>query len=253
MMIDLHSHILNGVDDGSRDIEESLEMIKSAMELGFSGIVCTSHYKKERAENESYQERFLELKERVKRENLEVELYLGNEMFLGMGEIEDLNDGKINTYNRTRYLLVELDPAMPYLPAKTALEKIIRMGYKPVLAHIERYREIKIGEFLQLREMGVLFQVNIISIGNGSRERALKFLERGMVSFVTSDAHRRDKRSYLLKRELDEIREILGEENYREMERNTLRVVAGERINPPNLKTLKKKSFIEKILKKLGI
>ncbi|MGL4253940.1 MAG: tyrosine-protein phosphatase [Fusobacteriaceae bacterium] len=252
-MIDLHSHILHGVDDGSRDIEESLEMIAAAKELGFRGIVCTSHYKKGRAENESYHERFLELKERVKRENLEMELYLGNEMFLGMGEIEDLKEGKINSYNGMEYLLVELDPMMPYLPAKTALEKIIKMGYKPVLAHIERYREIKTGELIQLREMGVLFQVNIISMGNASRERVLKFLERGMVSFVTSDAHRRDKRSYLLKRELDEIREILGEENYLEMERNTLRIVAGEEITPPNLKTLKKKSFIEKILKKLGI
>lgn len=250
-MIDLHSHVLHGVDDGSRDIEESLEMLRCAKELGFNGVVCTSHYKKERAENLFYQERFSELKDRVKREGLEIELYTGNEMFLGLEEIEDLKSEKIKGYNGTKYLLVELDPMMPYIPVKLALEKILRMGYFPILAHIERYREIQVGEFVKLREMGVFFQVNIPSLGNGHRDRAVKLLNLGLVNFVTSDAHRVDRRTYILKAELDEIREIVGEESFRKMCEDSLKVIRGESITPMPLNAPEKRSVISKFWKKL--
>lgn len=273
-MIDLHSHVLHGIDDGSRDIEESLEMLRVAKELGFTGIVCTPHYKAGRAENESYSEKFQELKERIKKENIEMELYPGNEMFLGMEEITALKMGKVNTYNSdginskvdldshnlrvdnlkveggVRYLLIELNPIMPFPPAKMALERIVEMGYTPILAHIERYMEVRIPDFLKLREMGVLFQINLPSLGNRHRERTLKFLELGLASFFTSDAHRIDKRTYELKNELQELREVVGEERFQKMCEDSFKVVRGEKVEPIPMKVPEKKTEekIEEIL-----
>lgn len=250
-MIDLHSHVLHGIDDGSRSIEESLDMVRSAMELGFRGIVCTSHYKTGRAENLNYIERFQELKEAIKKENLELELYPGNEMFLGMEEIEALKDGKINTYNKTKYILVELDPMMPFPPVRIALERIVNMGYVPLLAHIERYRDIKISEFLKLREMGVFFQINIPSLRNGYRDKVVKFLELGLVDLFTSDAHRSDRRTYFLQEELREINELVGEGNFEKMCEDTVKVVRGEKITPMTFRAPEKKSLFGRIMRKI--
>lgn len=285
-MIDLHCHVLHGIDDGSRDIEESIEMLRAAKELGFTGVVCTSHYKVGRAENLGYLERFQELKERVEKEKIGVKLYPGNEIFLGLEEIEALKDGKVNEYNRfskevlkkleldsekvkglevksgerVRYILVELDPMMPFHPVRIAFERIIKMGYTPILAHIERYREIKISEFIKLRELGVLFQVNIASLGNPYRERVIKFLEIGLISFVTSDAHRVDKRTYLLKDEWEELKNIVGEGNFQKMCEDSLKIVMGEDLTLMPLKKIeknlegneeKKERFFSRLMKKM--
>ncbi|MGL5964891.1 MAG: hypothetical protein ACRCZ9_01990, partial [Fusobacteriaceae bacterium] len=93
----------------------------------------------------------------------------------------------------------------------------------------------------------------IVSIGNGYREKALKFLEIRLVNFLTSDAHRRDKRSYNLKKELEEIETILGKSDMEKIWRDSFKVVSGEKVEPLDLKIPPKKSWIEKIKKKLGL
>ncbi|MGL6119451.1 MAG: tyrosine-protein phosphatase [Fusobacteriaceae bacterium] len=211
LMIDLHSHILHEVDDGSRSLEESLEMIKSAIEMGFKGIVCTSHYKSPAYLNENYCHKFQELKLAIQKEMLNIEIYPGNEMFLSVEELKDLENKKINTYNGTKYILTELNPMMPYVVAKAALEKVIKLGYKPIIAHMERNKKLKTSEMIELKKMGIPFQMNIASIDNGHGELAKKLLKFRLISFLTSDAHRSDKRNYDLQPQLNIIKNYLFE------------------------------------------
>ncbi|MGL4999874.1 MAG: CpsB/CapC family capsule biosynthesis tyrosine phosphatase [Cetobacterium sp.] len=238
-MIDLHSHILHEVDDGSRSLEESLEMIKSAIKIGFKGIVCTSHYKAPGYLNKDYWQKFQELKLAIQKQMLNIEIYPGNEMFISVEELKDLEKKKINTYNGTSYILVELDAMMPYMAAKSALEKIIKLGYKPIIAHMERNKKLKISEMMELKKMGIPFQMNIASIDNGHSELAKKLLESRLISFLTSDAHRSDKRNYSLESQLDIIKNYLlkfygvteGNAEFKRMVKNAEYLIHGKTID----------------------
>ena len=195
-MIDFHSHILPNVDDGSTSMEETIKLIKEAKPVGFTGIISTSHYLQGHYE-------FCGEERRKILENVKMylvpnftKLYLGSEIYVSPEILELIKDSKASTINNTRYVLFELPMNSKTLFIKDIVFKLIQNGYKPIIAHPERYSYVQddIEYVEELANMGVLFQANYGSIiglyGSGAKKTLKKLLKNNLISFLGSDVHR---------------------------------------------------------------
>ncbi|MBU3155322.1 tyrosine-protein phosphatase [Clostridium estertheticum] len=201
-MIDIHSHILPGIDDGSKDMEMSIKMLKMAEEKGTKIIVATPHYIRGRYEN--HYDKIFDLHQEVKlaAENagLKIEVLLGQEVMLDKYALDLCKEGKIRGINETSYMLIEFP--MDKLP-NDALDLIYELrvlGIKPIIAHPERYEYIieaptTINDFIN---EGCLFQINAGSLqglfGKKVQKCAKLLVKEGLVNFIASDAHSINRR-----------------------------------------------------------
>jgi len=209
-MIDLHCHILQKVDDGSKNIEESMELILSAQKLGYKKICCTSHYRVGRYENKNYDSALKKLRDQLEINKVEMELLEGNELFLDLDGLSALQEKKVKTLNRSNYLLVEAIPGMTEIALKKSLEVIIDLGYKPVLAHVERYPFTKVKTLYELKKLGVVIQVNLKSLRH--KKEIYRWIELGLIDVLASDVHDKKYRNYQLEDIIKEIDNKLGRE-----------------------------------------
>ena len=220
--IDIHTHILPGVDDGSKTIEESIRLIKHLKKIGITDIVLTSHY----IMNSKYQFNSLvrnnilnNLKEALIKENIKINLYLGNEVYLSKEVISLLRKKEICTLNNSKYMLVEL-PLSNYLSdASQILCELSDCGVVPIIAHPERYRFIQEDKnrINELLEFDALLQINVDSLvgkyGKSAKKIAKWLLKKDLVHFVGSDIHHIDD-SKKLKKAYKKLRKIVGKEKY---------------------------------------
>ena len=211
-MIDIHSHIVAGIDDGSKDIEMTINMLKKAEKSGTTDIIATPHFMRGRFEVE-YNEvlkKVKELKEISRENNIDINIYAGQEIYYNKNMLEYYNDNMIGTINNTKYMLIEL-PMLEFNideVINTIYELQIR-GITPIIAHPERYKAFikkpsMINTFIK---EGILFQVNAGSItgafGKDVKKTANKYLESNIYSFIGSDAHRDIGRDTDIKQALD--------------------------------------------------
>ena len=202
-MIDFHSHILPNIDDGSRSMEESINLIREATEAGFTGIISTSHYLQDYYECDEQERR--KLIDSIANETAKLsnnigrqipKLYLGSEIYITTDMINLLEEKKASTINNTKYVLFELPMNSKPLFVKDVVYKLIECGYRPIIAHPERYSYVKedIGFVKELKDMGALFQSNYGSIigmyGNSAKKTVKKLLEENLISFLGSDVHK---------------------------------------------------------------
>lgn len=193
-MIDIHSHILYGVDDGAKDLEESIAMIKDAKAQGIHAIIATPHY---RYGMFAYPKEKIEKHYSLLREQAEafgVELYLGTEQHVNSQTMEYVESGRCHTLADSSYVLMEYKCEADFSYIKETVQEAIRHGLIPIVAHIERYRCLtKIENVSFLREIGAMIQVNADAVigKEGFRTKAYvkKLLKNYMVDFVASDAH----------------------------------------------------------------
>lgn len=201
--IDIHCHILPGVDDGSDSMETSLKMLCMADEDGISQIILTPHNKPwhRNTDHTGMRERVDQLQERLYREGLGIKLYTGSELYYRSGLIEELDQGTAETLADSRYILVEFDPMADYDYIRNGVYTLLMGGYYPIAAHVERYKNVccKINRITELIEMGCLIQVNAGSImgqyGGGAKRLTRKMLKQNMIHFVATDAHDTERRS----------------------------------------------------------
>lgn len=202
-MIDIHSHILPAVDDGSSSIKSTLEMLKNAVKQGTKEIIATPHYCRGYAEVEY--EKIMELSQSVNKlandEGIDIKVYHGQEIFYSSNIIDDYNNKTIGTLADSKYILFELPLQGRF--EREILDNIYElqvMGLKPILAHPERYKFLKekpylINEFI---EEDILFQVNAGSLegafGKEAKKTAEIFLKNGIYNFIGSDAHNNTSR-----------------------------------------------------------
>jgi len=219
-MIDTHSHIVFGIDDGSRSLEESLEMLKKAKEVGYEKIYCTSHYKVGKWENKNYYKNLKNLKKVIEEKKITVELIEANELMLDLDGLKALEEEKVNTIGLSNYLLVEPIPGMTGMNLIKALKRIIDLGYRPILAHTERYIHLNLETMDSIKELGVLFQINLSSIKSTMAKRVKNLYKRGYIDLVGSDAHRTDRRTYNLEEYIKLWKELVGEDFKRYSEVN---------------------------------
>ena len=163
-MIDTHAHILPGIDDGAKDILESIEMAKKAKNAGFNGIVCTSHYLRHNSEfiKEDIKKNFDNFKNELLKNNIDIDLYLGNEVYVD-DEITDLiTSNSFYAINNSKYILIELPMNHKIHHLDDIIFKIQNLDLNPIIAHPERYSYVQDNPnmLVHLIENGVLFQAN---------------------------------------------------------------------------------------------
>lgn len=192
-LTDWHSHVLPGVDDGSRKVEESLEILSAYEQLGVKKLWLTPHIMEDYPnETEDLKKRFAELKEAWKGK---VELRLASENMLDSLFEKRLQDNDFLPIGEDgRHLLVETSYFNPPYGMDEMLEGIYSAGYTPLLAHPERYRYMDKPDYERLKEMGVMFQMNYLSLvggyGETARKKAEWMLSKDMIDLVGSDVHR---------------------------------------------------------------
>ena len=214
-MIDIHSHILPGIDDGANSIEESIEILKQASRNNVKEIILTPHYILGSDYNSRYKDNINllnELKDTLKKENIDINLYLGNEVFVENNMIDLINNEDITTLNNTRYLLFELPLNNTYNGLNDLLFELNIKGYKPIIAHPERYSFLKENPSLieELVDKGALFQSNIGSFlgmyGKKTQDLAFLLLRHNVISFIGSDIHSKNHTFY---DKIEECKELM--------------------------------------------
>ncbi len=255
-MIDFHTHILPNVDDGSRNVEETFNLLKEAESVGFDSIISTSHYIENYYESpvDERKEWINALTTVLKKENIDINLYLGNEVYFSENIIKLLNENQISKINNSKYMLFEFAMNVKPINVYDVIYEMIQNKITPILAHPERYRFVhQDPSFIyDLIDNGVLMQVNYASIigwyGQKSEILAKKFLESNMISFLGSDVHRPNTIYPKIPEILEIIEEIIGKEKLFELTTlNPNRVLQNEDIELPDPKEFKY-SLKEKII-----
>lgn len=203
-MKDLHSHIIYDIDDGSKNLNESLEILKQASLNGVTDIVLTPHYIKDskyNANNLEKNKKLNILQEELKKNNININLYLGNEVYIDE-DIKHLLKKDISTINNSRYILIELPLNSKSLILDEVLYGLVKEKLIPIIAHPERYKAYykNYDFFDNLIKKGCLFQANIGSLygdyGRKSKKMLKQLLKRNMIHFMGSDIHSSNSNIY---------------------------------------------------------
>lgn len=195
--IDIHSHILPAVDDGSKDMAQTINMLKMAYDSGTRIIIATPHFiiGRKNSEVSVLKDTFERVKEEAKKIGNDFEIYLGNEIFYSDDILEALNKKRVLTMADSRYVLIEFMPQTEYKSIEKALKKVILEGYIPITAHAERYACLVKNPDLvyDLIEIGAYIQLNTASFVGGFMDKRAKFckklLKNNIVHFLGTDAH----------------------------------------------------------------
>ncbi|MDY0209743.1 MAG: CpsB/CapC family capsule biosynthesis tyrosine phosphatase [Bacilli bacterium] len=193
-MIDIHSHIIPFVDDGSSSFEQSLKMIDEAMKQGITDIICTPHYRKNvfSVNIEEIKKQFMMLKEQTQEKA--IRLFLGQEIYCHKNEevMELLHNGVVVTLNNSNFILLEFSYLDKIDISEIAYVAVLK-GYMPIIAHIERYHYLDLETVKEIKNSGGFIQVNASSLVGKEGAKLKKFvfalLKEKLVDFVASDIH----------------------------------------------------------------
>lgn len=194
LAVDLHSHLIPGIDDGSKNMEESIQLILELKAFGFQKIITTPHIMSDYYRNtpEIINSGLYALKSELKNRNIEIEIEAAAEYYYDEYFLELLKTNNLLTIHK-QYLLFELS----YLTKPSGIDEVIfqiqTKGLKPLLAHPERYPYLKMSDYAKFKEAGCLFQMNILSLtghyGEQAKSIASQLIEFGYVDFIATDLH----------------------------------------------------------------
>lgn len=204
--VDIHTHILPGVDDGAKDLTDALKLLKMAWEDGTTGVVLTPHYRGKYRRNTPHQlqQAFEELTAAAGEVLPDMKLYLGNEAGIERDLGEKVAEGRVLSLNGSNYVLLEFDYSCSRIHLIDGVMSVISSGYTPIIAHAERYDVFRKNKKLadEVLEVGALIQINAESVlgkcGFGEKRCCHRLLKRGMVHFIASDGHDETDRQPLL-------------------------------------------------------
>jgi protein-tyrosine phosphatase len=194
LMVDMHSHVLPGIDDGAQTPEESIELIKRMMELGIKKIIATPHIMADYYKNtaETINASLEILKAELEKENIDIAVEAAAEHYFDESFEGRIDDGKLMTMGNN-YVLFEFSFISKPQNVVPVIQKLKELGYKPILAHPERYPYMDVEQFRILREWGLDFQLNTISLtgyyGKEAKKLAENLVDMQMIDFISSDMH----------------------------------------------------------------
>lgn len=216
-MIDTHCHVIPLIDDGAADWDDSMEMVRMAVADGVRECIATPHWTGAPGEVEKVLAHAEELRARVAAEGLEYRLHQGNEVVLVPRLVEALKEGQAFTLGGSNYVLLETAQLEHGGYIHTALYQLQSNGYRVILAHPERVRSWHTGvnDLMELLERNCFLQVNTTSLlggfGRDVQKSAERFLRRGWVSILASDAHSPRNRPPLLSEALKRCAALVGD------------------------------------------
>lgn len=207
---EIHSHLIPGIDDGSKSMEETITLIKEIKDLGFKKIVTTPHIMSDFFRNtpEIILNGLADVRKALKENNIDIEIEAAAEYYLDDFFLKKLEDGNLLTFG-DKYLLFEISYINPPDNLTSVIFKALTLGYKPVLAHPERYEYWfqNMEMYDTLHDAGALFQLNTISLtgyyGHIPRKIAQRLIDKNYIDFIGSDMHG-DRHLQALKRSLNE-------------------------------------------------
>lgn len=237
--LDAHCHILPGVDDGAKDMDETRKMLEIAYKEGICIIIATPHRHKERgmSELEELKEQLILVKEEAKIINENIHICLGMEVFFGQDIPDLLKNGKIATINESNYVLLEFTQSDSFTYIQQSLQKVQVKGYRPIIAHAERYECLveDISLVRHLVKMGICIQVNANSIVTKKNRKVKKFVKKALdeqlIHLIGTDAHGANERKPEMKKAAKYI-ENRCEEQYAKdiLGYNGIRIIKNEMI-----------------------
>ena len=206
-MIDIHCHILPGVDDGAKDTQETEKMLRIAYNEGIRCIIATPHYHGG-MKPEVWKKRRAALASTIamaKEISPDLHIISGAEIYYSQEAVEDLMMGDVWTLNASKYVLIEFATYVEFTYIRQAVQTLQYNGYLPILAHIERYDALLIEENVEeLVRMGAYIQVNAGSVigrdGRDIKKYLLQLLKKRYIHFIGTDAHGSAHRRPLMKK-----------------------------------------------------
>jgi len=192
LLVEVHNHVLPGLDDGARTMQEALQMLFFWVEMGYQKVIATPHHNSYYpTQDEEIEERLSQLQYQAQEQEMPIQITAASEYLLENTLLE--SSKKIMYFGPKRYILIEFGFSFLPIGWETALYTLQQRGYTIVIAHPERYPYVT-REMLQgWYERGLLLQINLLSLagyyGKAEMQRAEYLLEKGWVHFVGSDMH----------------------------------------------------------------
>lgn len=239
MIIDIHSHILPGIDDGSADIQETIEMLNMAVQEKITGIIATPHFEVGMDKDWllHYRNAYIKTAEYIQSNNLPINIYVGNEIFYSESVLELLKTSEVATLNDSKYVLVEFPVYADFGYIRRAVCNIQYAGFWPIIAHVERYNSLsKIDRIEELVNIGAYIQLNASTVmgklGFNLKHFSVKLIKKGLVHFLATDSHGSKKRRPKIQEALNYLEKKIGSKQCRIIsEINPHKVLKGERIS----------------------
>ena len=244
-LVDIHCHALSNVDDGASDEGVMKAMLDAAYNDGIRTVCFTPHFKTYefrdiediKSYNSLINDNFEIAKAYVNEKYPDMMLFLGNEIMYHNEIFESLKLQECRSLNQSSYVLIEFQPSASAYDIENAVSRVLRKGYRPVIAHIERYSALVKNPNLvgELRDMGALMQVNsrgILKFKLGKIARFLKLiLKKKQVDIIASDAHDNSVFSPILSKTMQFVAKHYGDK-YAEriFNKNPLAVLNNEKI-----------------------
>lgn len=258
-MIDMHSHVIHDVDDGSETFEESMKILERAANNGIKAMFATSHFLEGKllAKAEDVIKKTESLNKSAEANNLDIKVFTGHEIYLDHQILDHLASKRALTLNNSRYVLIELPMLSPIQDLENILFDMTIKGFVPIIAHPERYVYVQrhpeiLGKWINC---GALIQVNIPSLmgkyGQESKVTAEVILRRQMCHFIGTDVHKGQSRVLNVQNTLEKIALLVGN-NYEDIIiNNPMKVIHDEPIEVFEI-IEEKQSIFKRIRKLIG-
>jgi protein-tyrosine phosphatase len=251
-MIDIHSHILPGIDDGAKTEQDSLEMARAAVNEGITTIVATPHHRNGSFDND--RDGILmwveTLRELIVAEDIPLMVLPGQETRMHGEMIEELEQQTMLPINDTRYVFVEFPSQHVPRYASQMLFDIQVGGYIPVIVHPERNQELiehpqKLYNFVK---KGALTQVTAGSLlgkfGKSIQKYARQLIEANQTHFIASDAHNTSSRGFYMREAFQYIQQEFGSDYVYLFQENSHLMIEDQNVNRMEPETVKRKKFL---------
>ncbi len=207
LSVDMHSHLIPGIDDGAKDLDHSIKMIRLLQDIGFKKLITTPHIHPKYPNSESVILEGLEkVLSNIPKNNIgDIDIEAAAEYYVDDQFMTRLKEGKKFLSFGDGFILIECSFSVKPYFFESVVYGLKEKGYKPILAHPERYRflEGEIDWLLELRSTGLLFQITLGSIGGMYGEEVkrigLELIKNKLVDFLASDLHRSSQMDFLKK------------------------------------------------------
>lgn len=237
-MIDMHAHIIWGVDDGPKTFEETQELIRLAEKEGIEQIIATSHalHPSYHADIQEVEEKLQVLTDWISEQGIDIKVHMGHEVRVTEAIIDEIKNRNVSTLNGTNYVLIEFPSATVPLFAKEIVKQLLNQGYVPIIAHPERNKLLanQSEKLRELIDLGAYAQVTAGTLagafGKDVQKIALRMVDEGLIHCYGSDVHNDSTRDFkfdagltiLENKNRQEMVEYLLENNERLLENKVL-------------------------------